>query len=195
MERLKEFEKYNIAVIMGKSPKNGKPTAIGIKKTPKMQREKIIFNYYFATEQRREEFLSSYLAKEIESSKRKEVAKQERKEKNATLQASDYFKVGEIVVNTWGYEQTNVEFYQILGVLNKTLIVREIYQKADGDYYPHGMACNVLPEKNNFITDKKEFRLRLKSVSWQSAPVICNPQSYYYFHKWDGRPQYNSWYN
>lgn len=194
MEILKEFEKYNIAVIMGKSQKNGKPTAIGIKKTPKMQREKIIFNYYFATEQRREEFLSSYLAKEIESSKRKEVAKQERTVKNATLQASDYFKVGEIVVNTWGYEQTNVEFYQILGVLNKTLVVREICQKVDGDYYPHGMACNVVPVINNF-TEKKEFKLRLKMVNWTNEPIICNPTNYYYFHKWDGRPQYNSWYN
>lgn len=194
MEILKEFEKYNIAVIMGKSQKNGKPTAIGIKKTPKMQREKIIFNYYFATEQRREEFLSSYLAKEIESSKRKEVAKQERKVKNATLQASDYFKVGEIVVNTWGYEQTNVEFYQIKKVLNKTLVVQEIYQDVDGGYYPHGMACNVVPDINNF-TEKKEFKLRLKMVNWTNEPIICNPANYYYFHKWDGRPQYNSWYN
>jgi hypothetical protein len=118
---------------------------------------------------------------------------------NKDFAASDFYKVGDVVMNTWGYEQTNVEFYQVLEVKNKSLVVREICADVVKDStYSHGMACNLVADLNNFVKDKEPFMLRLKMrMSYENKLVcsICNPKSFYYFHKWDGRPQYCSWYN
>jgi len=122
------------------------------------------------------------------------------KQKNAMsiFKAADHFNVGDVVVNTWGWEQTNVEFYQVTEVLNKKIKVREIGCKTVEN--SHGfMSCDVLPDIDNFVKDtRKEINLlSLKAdinANGEISCRICNPESYYYFHKWGGTAQYMSWY-
>ena len=117
-----------------------------------------------------------------------------------TFKASDYFSVGDVIVNTWGWEQTNVDFYQVVDVLNKKIRVKEIGAKiVENSMYSHGMACELVPAKDSFVEKgrKTEYLLSLKADIKKSGEVsarICNPESYYYFRKWDGRPEYSSWY-
>lgn len=134
----------------------------------------------------------------IERENEKIQRRAEQKLAMSVFKASDYFNIGDIVVNTWGYEQTNVDFYQVTEVLNKKIKVREIGCKTvDGS---HGfMSCDVLPDIDNFVKDpRKEINLlSLKAdinANGEISCRICNPESYYYFHKWDGKPQYCSWY-
>ena len=124
--------------------------------------------------------------------------KKERKNKQAiaqsNLSAADHFKVGDIVVNSWGCEQTNVEFYQVIAVKNKTITVREVLK----DYKETGFLCGKsTPIINSFVENEKPFNLRLKVYLKADGLVgvrICNPKSFYYFQKWDGYPEYESHY-
>ena len=157
---------------------------------------KYLFNYRFSNEANRIKYLGEYLDKERDYKHRKELEKQEKKAINADFKASDFFKVGEYVVNTWGYEQTNVEFYEVIEVKNKTILVQEVgCMQVVGSMQSHGMANDVVPDGIP-LKDSKPFLLKLKMVKWSDKPEckICNPKSYYYFHKWSGKPQYQSWY-
>ena len=35
-------------------------------------------------------------------------------------------EIGTILVNRWGYEQTNVDFFQVIKVTEKTVVIRQI---------------------------------------------------------------------
>jgi hypothetical protein len=157
---------------------------------------KYLFNYRFSSEASRIKYLGEYLDTERKRNERKEQEKQEKKAINADFKASDHFKVGEYVVNTWGYEQTNIEFYEVIEVKNKTILVQEVGgMQVVNSLQSHGMANYVVPDGIP-LKDSKPFLLKLKMVNWSGKPEckICNPKSYYYFHKWSGKPQYQSWY-
>ena len=118
----------------------------------------------------------------------------ERKEKarkaNADVNASDFYKVGDIICNTWGYEQTSVDYYQVVKVGNKTIEVKEICCSiVENSMYSHGMACEVVPALNEFKENGDRYLLRVKSEGRLSNPASC-----YYMHKWSGKPEYKSWY-
>ena len=142
--------------------------------------------------------------KSVDNQIRIETEKLQKKEaqKKAmdTFKASDYFSVGDIIVNTWGWEQTNVDFYQVVDVLNKKIRVKEIGAKIiENSMYSHGMACELVPEKDSFVEEgrKTEYLLSLKADIKKSGEIsarICNPESFYYFRKWDGGAEYCSWY-
>lgn len=115
--------------------------------------------------------------------------KQDRKKANASVKASDFYQLGDIVYNSWGWEQTNIEFYQVVRIMNKTIEVREISQSTVEDStYSHGMADERVPQKDVFRSEKS-YKLRVYAKG-----RLSNPESYYYFNKWDGRPKYCSWY-
>lgn len=139
----------------------------------------------------------------IDSIVRSEKAKAERrrlvKEANANIKAGDFYSVGDIVVNTWGFEQTNVEFYQVTEVKAKTIVVRSVAQSiVKGSMMSHGMACDVVPVKDGFFAEDdylhEVYALRVKAGHKGEGHCLSNPESYYYFHKWDGRAEYKSWY-
>lgn len=57
------------------------------------------------------------------------------------------YKVGDIFDTSWGYDQTNVEFYQVVEVRGKSIIVREISERTDSS---HQGAEYVVPVKDSF---------------------------------------------
>lgn len=79
--------------------------------------------------------------------KRNEAYKQAKKI-GAEL-AITFIKKGDIFVSNWGYDQTNIEFYQVVEKKDKTLIIREIAKKKN--YDNASMTGTCLPIKNQFI--------------------------------------------
>jgi|TARA_R100001530_G_scaffold10633_2_gene10490 hypothetical protein len=61
-------------------------------------------------------------------------------------------KVGDILYSSWGYDQTNIDFYQVIEKKGSTFVIREISQKGS-NYMSHGMACDVQPVRDSFIGD------------------------------------------
>jgi hypothetical protein len=96
------------------------------------------------------------------------------------------FEVGQILYKTWGYEQTNVNFYQVISVKGKTVILRELEQQRTEKGYMYG---TTMPIKDSFNGGefKRILQVRiyngtthvsLKDVStWHGTPVSYS--SYY----------------
>lgn len=115
-------------------------------------------------------------------------SKAERKAKQDAVKASDYYKVGDILYSVWGYDQTNVDFYQVIGIGNKTITVTPVaQQKVEGTegYY----SCNVVARVDAFIEPDNVLQLRVKDGG-NLSPI----KGRYSVSKWDGRPKYKSWY-
>ena len=91
-------------------------------------------------------------------------------------------KVGDILSYSWGYDQTNTEFYEVLEVKGqRVVIIQEVGQKsAGGEGF---MSGQVIPNGNRL---GKPMR---KVASGDGVPMEFGTAS-----KWDGRPEYWSGY-
>ena len=99
------------------------------------------------------------------------------KETKTENEGHQCINIGDIFVSSWGYEQTNIDFYEVTGKKGKsTLLLREIFQNRT--YEKNGMSgkCSPIPGKylgNEII--KKRFNSRFKCVtfnSYKSARLI-----------------------
>lgn len=163
-----------------------------IKLTPKAKYmpSKILSNYVYKTIEEAEQAAKTFIENIRANYEARAKRKQDVRDANKNVKASDYYKVGDIIVNSWGWEQTNVNFYQIVKVGNKTIEIQSICSEiVEGSYGSNGMSCNMVAVKDSFATDGDQYKLRVKANG-----QLSNPESYYYMHKWDGRPQYCSWY-
>lgn len=121
-----------------------------------------------------------------DSADRREQRKEETRRERAAFKPD--VKIGDIYVASWGYEQTNVDFYQVIEVTGKcTVKIRPISQETVKDStMSHGMADDVVAVKDSFIKDevmtKRVGKYGITIDSVRSAS------------KWDGSPCYRSWY-
>lgn len=127
-------------------------------------------------------------------------------------------KVGDFFVCSWGYDQTNVDFYKVVGMTpsGKSVKVQKWTQSADPeqsggphDYVSPG-GSPVMVADHSAVTPEMDFWERQEAVKRVPAPVETKRlQSYgegenrrFYFtvnsyssaSKWDGRPQYQTGY-
>jgi hypothetical protein len=101
----------------------------------------------FQTEERREEKIAEWIANEEDNSKR---AAKRRAENNA----GHTLEVGDVLSGSWGYDQTNVDFYQIVEVPSKCFVVaRKIGGKTVRE---NGSAIYVVPSKDSWCEHKGE---------------------------------------
>jgi|DEB0MinimDraft_10_1074344.scaffolds.fasta_scaffold132116_1 hypothetical protein len=151
---------------------------------------KILYNYGFNNYEKALDY-----AKKTEKEMKDRIKdRQERKQRialeNKNVNASDFYEIGDIIVNSWGYEQTNVSFYQVVGITKRTIKTKQISQEmVEGSGNSNGMACEVMPKKDAFIVDGKEYKHIVNKDGY-----LSQPESYYHFHKWEGKPEYKSWY-
>lgn len=156
----------------------------------KYSKSKILNSYVFRSIKDCQQWIEKTYNNLAANLTRREEEKKKRREENAAVNAADFYKVGDIIVNTWGWEQTNVDFYQVVKVGNRTIEIHAIAGKmVDGSGQSYAMSCDMLPLKDQFLTEGKAYNLRVKAHGY-----LSNPASYYYMHKWDGRPMYCSWY-
>jgi hypothetical protein len=112
--------------------------------------------------------------------------------------------VGSIFDMSWGYDQTNVNYFQVTRLSPSGVFVREIAGKSvagtDGS-----MCCNVVPQKDVFLErsqwvgkkenglgkDNSETFRRLKD----ETAVAFSIEGRYWARLNDGKPQYMSWYH
>lgn len=110
-------------------------------------------------------------------------------ERKADAEKGHGWGVGLILTGSWGYEQTNVDFFEIVKVIGKNMI--EIEQigsqpatdSADG---LSSMADQVVPDPESRSGKISRHIVRRGSIK---SPVYGNASL------WDGRPRYHSWYH
>jgi hypothetical protein len=156
------------------SPRGPRPCAIGFV----AKQSKPLFHHSYVNENQRQQSID----KAIESRKATFAEKERRKQEK--LDFKHEFDVGDILVSSWGYDQTNVEFFQVTKVLSPKMIeiraiMQEVERSATGADY-------VVAVKDKFVQGEKTLR---KLVSPGHNVKLT---SYSYAHKWDGKPQYQT---
>ncbi len=101
--------------------------------------------------------------------------------------------VGTIFVSSWGWEQTNVSFYQVQAVRGGFVIVRELQTKRDPSkmYFAQQMCDYVIAEAGDFLENTVSIR---KKVTFTNGKAMLRMKSYERAYVWDGEPKYRSWY-
>ena len=92
-------------------------------------------NYSYRTVEKRDEAIEDFFAAQQRVMESKAARKEE--QKAAKKAAIEKIKVGDIFVSSWGYDQTNVDFYQIVGASGANFQVQKIgqqYLKSEGTY-------------------------------------------------------------
>lgn len=187
------FDKYTFTIYNRENITQyiNKPIAVFYSKaTPKAKYMpyKKIAHIVFATIEAAKEYVEkqkAYLKKVI-------ADRQERKEKqraaNAAVLASDHFQIGSIVHCSWGYDQTQCDYYQVIKMTKKTITVKAICNTiVKGS---EGMdCCDMMPDIDNFAENAETLTLRV-----YAGGNLSSINGYQYPKKWDGKAKYCSWY-
>lgn len=105
-------------------------------------------------------------------------------------------KVGDIFEASWGYDQTNVDFYQVVNIPSPFFVeIRaigvEVVEGSEGM-----MSQYVKPIKDKFISDwtikDGVAKKRVVKSGYNDTKIKITDGITAY--KWDGRASYNSWY-
>ena len=156
----------------------GKPCAIGYSGT----RSKSDFHNIYQDEAHR----LSRINELRQSYAKAEEGKRQMKE---TRSQPHDLKPGAIFVWSWGYEQTNVNFYQVISTTDHMVTMREIAQESIGG--DNGsMSDHRIAVPDQFIGP--EIRNRVQFV--RPGEPYLTMASFGWCSLWDGKPQYNSWY-
>jgi hypothetical protein len=148
---------------------NDKPCAKGYVGTS----GKPAFQYRFSNNERRLEYINEW---------RNRVGNWEAK-KAERVAARKSFKhvisVGDILYSSWGYEQTNIDWYQVIATTDKTITVRQIA----GDRNETGwLQGETRPVRDHFIEEPLT-----RKVSESNSIRI---ESFAHAWLWDGRTKH-----
>lgn len=161
---------------------NGRPwiTILNANRKPGALVPKPVLNLTFQTWERAEERIKSELDARAAWGEQKQKRAEER------LAYRHDYKAGDILYTSWGYDQTNIEFFQVVAIpSDKSITVREI-----ASAMPRGeegfMSGRVVAVPDKFTGEPVT-----KRVSPSGSIKFA---SYRYAWKWDGRERYCSWY-
>lgn len=156
---------------------DGKPCAIGYV-GPKHKAE---YHHGFPNEERRDAHISQWL----EGLRGK--AQQKAKARAEKLAFRHDLKVGDVLMTTWGWEQTNADFYQVVRVPSgKTVVIRHIKEAITKDAGDGAMSGYAMPVLNEF--DSGEMLVRYGEHGARIS------QSRGYARKWNGNKVRVTWY-
>lgn len=150
---------------------------------------KAIWFYRFLNEQSFMDRVNGFFQSMKANQERIELRQKEKKEFITAL------KPGDILYTSWGYDQTNVDFYQVINVLGRcTVTIREIASELTE---PEGsfMQGSRMPLKDQFLKDSPEMKKRVNALGsgFQDREYITMT-SYSSAYPWDGKPKFCSWY-
>lgn len=98
------------------------------------------------------------------------------------------FSIGDILYKSWGYEQTNVNFFQVTEAKGKTITVRELQQKRNETGFMSGTTVAL---KDEFASDE-QITKRIQIRVWnENEPPHIDVSD---LSRWDGKPLYWSSY-
>jgi len=117
-----------------------------------------------------------------------EDKKVQRKEER---KAPHTLKVGDILYTSWGYDQTNIDYYQVTKIVSdKTVEIREISSRITSS---EGHSNYVTPVKDGFITPKWEHDTRGRTMTKRvGAGNLIKIADYATAYPWDGSPKYET---
>lgn len=137
------------AIVYSYTNRNGQLAAIAYRG----KSGKNVWHYRFSKETDRAKRIDEFFTNTAEREEYKNKSKAAKKEFRHTL------KIGDFLNSSWGYEQTNVEFYQIVSVTEKTVTFREVAQTRERTSHDSGVCA---PIRDAFIESGKTFTRPVK---------------------------------
>ena len=144
---------------------------------------KIEFNLRFGSL----ENLYRYCEQYLEQLQAADKIKEERKAKRAAERkaAQESVKEGDIYVASWGWEQTNIDAYQVVEKKGASVVIREIAVRSiEGS--EQFMSDRVVPVKNAFIGEPIKKRIVGKHINVDDVRCALPAE--------EGKEFYRSWY-
>jgi hypothetical protein len=173
---MKVAHKLSDAVAYAYTDKDGRPCA----RVFFGKQSKPVASHYYRDECAREKHVAQIFEQRAEIMGRKAEWANERKAAGRGMVS------GDILVASWGYDQTNVDFYQVLRLVgDKSVEVRKIGSKRTERESGNSMADYCVADPQNIIGEPMVRRAMNGSVRIDD----CRNAS-----KWEGREQYRSWY-
>jgi len=110
--------------------------------------------WFYKTQERRRAFIVDLFQRASAHAERKAKARAEKIEKRKAPHA---LQLGDILRASWGYEQTNIDYYQVTRLVGSmTVEVREIAQQREETEYMQG---RCVPAPGEFIGEAKRYRV------------------------------------
>ena len=160
--------------------KNGMPGVL----VWKGKQAKPIQYYRFASVEKQMAHVKSVIESEV---KEMEAKKELSAKKKAAVCP---YKVGDILTGSWGYDQTNVDAFQVTALKGKSVVLKSIgCEIVDA---VSGMSCHVMPVKNNFVENAEEIVKRPQTRNGENWYVKLHYSCY--LSLWNGSKMYKSWY-
>lgn len=182
---VEEFTDINIVVCRYGS--DDKPCARGFKG----KSIKPSFHYSFRSIEKREQFISAWLDQQRKNHAACVTAKAARK---ALQSQPNTLKAGDVLVNVWGWEQTNVDFFQVIESKGHTVKIRSITSQSTGECGGSSMSDHVVAVRDSFRKTQND---RYEDVDYLVKRVTYGNTVSMRFgccSLWDGSPHYRSWY-
>jgi len=115
------------------------------------------FAFRFRDMPAREAKIEQFFAGAEQSAARLAARHAERRAKLA--QPQDHLKVGDILEASWGYDQTNIDHFQVVKLVGKRMVeIRKIGQQSHEDGFMQG---ECVPVRDAFLKDEKPLRRRV----------------------------------
>ena len=110
------------------------------------------------------------------------------KEERAKRYAPHSLKVGDVLYCSWGYDQTNVDFFQVSKLIGKNKValipISGAYTEQNGSYGNKVIATNEF-HRNSWISKEKNYMV-------DGASNTITISSFANAHLYDGRPLYET---
>lgn len=122
--------------------RNGKALAIGYAGKAKRP----TFHHQFRNEAARAKFCAQWLESQAKAQEWRNKREAERRERLAKPHG---IKVGDVFSATWGYDQTNIDYYEVTELVGKrTAVLRKIASRAETDSF---MSGSCVPAPGHYI--------------------------------------------
>jgi hypothetical protein len=135
---------------------------------------KPLWNYRFRDESQRQHRIDETIRG------RKSVIEEKQKRLQKQRDYQHPYKVGDIFNTSWGYDQTNVDFYEVVEVRGKMLFLREVGKVVARE--EHG-ADYVVPSKGHYVGGT------IKVLPRSTGGIKIEG---HYGSLWDGKPEYQT---
>lgn len=170
---------------------------IGEKFLAKAWRGKAInhYAYYsFRTNEKRQAWIAAEMVAEEERDNRKAANKAAKKAARASFK--NPYEKGNILYNSWGYEQTNIDFYVVTATTKMTVTIRPIGKKdvTPDDYSCAPMSGRCSADTDSIISPQMKKTIQITCYDGETLGHYI-PMKYGSLSLWDGKALYESWYH
>jgi len=135
--------------------------------------------YGFKTKEARDDYVIKYFTDQENLALSKKKWAEDKKAQAEENQAN--YQVGDILVSSWGYDQTNIDYYQVIERTAKMATIQKICKEFLDSGYPS--EDKVIPLKDSFVGKPKKKKIGTYGITISSFETAS---------LWDGKPDYET---